>query len=109
MKNYFNLDDVQKIKRAAQIIRSLNHPARQDILSYIASKGEATVTEIYNNVNITGRNKKFVQSECSQQLTILKRENIIIGTRDGKYIHYSINKERVSNILSLCSEFLISK
>jgi DNA-binding transcriptional ArsR family regulator len=92
-------------KKTTKTIRSLNHPARQEIISYISSKGSVTVTEIYNNVVLTGRKKQnLVQSECSQLLAILKRENILIATRNGKFIYYSVNKERISKILSLCSE-----
>lgn len=106
-KNYFSSEDVQTLKKATKSIRSLNHPARQEIISYISSKGSATVTEIYNNVVITGRKKNtLVQSECSQLLAILKRENILIATRNGKFIYYSVNKERISKILSLCSEMI---
>jgi hypothetical protein len=105
MKNYFEPNEVETLKKTTKTVRSLNHPARQEIISYISSKGSVTVTEIYNNVVLTGRKKQnLVQSECSQLLAILKRENILIATRNGKFIYYSVNKERISKILSLCSE-----
>jgi DNA-binding transcriptional ArsR family regulator len=55
------------------------------------------VTDIYVALRIE-------QSVASQQLSILRKEGILITKRDGKNIYYSVNNERISNIMNLCEE-----
>jgi len=81
----------KKLHNASMILRAINHGLRQDIIKLIEKNGKMTVTEIYAKL-------KLEQSVASQQLAILRNAGILITERDGKYIHYTINFQRIENI-----------
>ncbi len=83
--NYHN------VKKAALILRALNHKLRQQILKIIADNKRLTVTELYVKLRLE-------QSVASQHLAVLRKTNIVITERDGKYIFYRINYPRISAI-----------
>jgi len=41
---------------------------------------------------------------ASQHLAILRRANVVKTERDGKFIYYSLNKERIAEIVALVEE-----
>jgi DNA-binding transcriptional ArsR family regulator len=58
-----------------------------------------TVTEIYIKLRIE-------QSIASQHLSILRRSGVVISKRTGKFIYYSLNKERLVEIGNLIKELV---
>ena len=85
------LVDLNKSKKAAMILRAVNHKLRQQIMNVITEKEKITVTDIYIKL-------RLVQSVCSQHLAILRRAKIVETERNGKSIFYRINKETISDI-----------
>lgn len=83
--NYHNL------KKAALVLRALNHKLRQQILTLIETEDKITVTEIYVRMRLE-------QSVASQHLAILRRAGIVSTTRDGKFIYYTVNYKRIDQI-----------
>jgi DNA-binding transcriptional ArsR family regulator len=83
--NYHNL------KKAALVLRALNHKLRQQILTLIETEKKITVTEIYVRLRLE-------QSVASQHLAILRRAGIVITQRDGKFIYYTVNYKRIEDI-----------
>lgn len=83
--NYHNL------KKAALVLRALNHKLRQQILNLIETEKKITVTEIYVRLRLE-------QSVASQHLAILRRAGIVITQRDGKFIYYTVNYKRIEEI-----------
>ncbi|MBU3714544.1 MAG: helix-turn-helix transcriptional regulator [Ferruginibacter sp.] len=83
--NYYNL------KKAALVLRSMNHKLRQQILALIETEKKITVTEIYVRMRLE-------QSVASQHLAILRRSGIVSTQRDGKFIYYTINYTRIAEI-----------
>jgi len=79
------------LKKAAMVLRALNHKLRQQILSLIESEKKITVTEIYVRMRLE-------QSVASQHLAILRRAGIVSTQRDGKFIYYTVNHKRVEEI-----------
>lgn len=79
------------LKKSAEILRALNHPMRKDMIQMMDEKGSITVTEIYEKL-------KIEQSVCSQQLAILRKSGIVKTSKDGKKVHYSVNKEKLAEI-----------
>jgi DNA-binding transcriptional ArsR family regulator len=79
------------LKKAALILRALNHKLRQQLLKLIDEKEKITVTEIYVNLRLE-------QSVVSQHLAILRRAGIVITKREGKFIYYSLNYKRIKEI-----------
>ncbi len=83
--NYHNL------KKAALVLRALNHKLRQQILNLIETEKKITVTEIYVRLRLE-------QSVASQHLAILRRAGIVTTQRDGKFIYYTVNYKRIDEI-----------
>jgi DNA-binding transcriptional ArsR family regulator len=80
--------NLETSKQAAKILRAINHPLRQQILSLIHTKGEVPVTEMYITLRIE-------QSVASMHLSILRGAGVVKTRRDGKTINYSINHEKL--------------
>lgn len=94
MQNLLTDEALLKIKRAAMVLRSLNHKLRQTIIHMILENPRITVTELYVRLRLD-------QSVASQHLAILRRQGIVKTERDGKFIHYTVNAERIEAIVSL--------
>lgn len=83
--------DFLRLKKAAMILRAINHKLRQQLLKLIDENQKITVTEIYVNLRLE-------QSVVSQHLAILRRAGIVITKREGKFIYYSLNYKRIKEV-----------
>ena len=79
------------IRKSSLILRALNHKLRQQIVQIIAQAEKITVTDLYIQLRIE-------QSVASQHLAILRKVDILTTQRNGKFIYYKINHQRVSVI-----------
>jgi len=84
--------DFLNLKKAAMILRALNHKLRQQIVKIIDENKKLTVTEIYIRLRLE-------QSVASQHLAILRRAGIVKTTRDGKFIFYTVNHDKIRQIM----------
>lgn len=91
--NYHNL------KKAALVLRALNHKLRQQILTLVETEKKITVTEIYVRMRLE-------QSVASQHLAILRRAGIVSTQRDGKFIYYTVNYKRIDEITTLVDDLV---
>jgi DNA-binding transcriptional ArsR family regulator len=87
------------IKKSALILRAVNHKLRQQILKMIDEKVKVTVTEIYISLRLE-------QSVASQHLAILRKAGFVDTTRDGKFIYYSVNRARFTDLIKFTSQLL---
>ena len=85
--------DYYNVKKAALILRALNHKLRQQLIKLIEEENKITVTEIYVRL-------KLEQSVASQHLAILRRAGIVSTSRDGKFIFYSVNYTRLAEVVN---------
>jgi DNA-binding transcriptional ArsR family regulator len=83
--------DYLSIKKAALVLRALNHKLRQQMIQLLEEQQRMTVTELYVQLRLE-------QSVASQHLAILRRAGIVKAERDGKFIFYRINEDRVRKI-----------
>ncbi len=83
--------EVLRIKKAALVLRAINHKLRQQILKLIDEQGKITVTELYVHLRLE-------QSVASQHLAILRKAGFVKTSRDGKYIYYTVNYERLDEL-----------
>src|SRR3954469_19967907 len=83
--------DVIQLKKAALILRAVNHKLRQQIMKLIHQNGKMTVTEIYVKLRLE-------QSVASQHLAILRKAGFVTTVRDGKFIYYSVNNQRLQEV-----------
>lgn len=90
------------IQKGALTLRAINHKLRQQILKLIDLKRTITVTEIYEKLRLE-------QSVASQHLAILRKSGFVLTTRNGKFIYYSINYDRVAQVQELCQDILKHK
>ena len=91
--------DVIQLKKAALILRAINHKLRQQIMKLIHQNGKMTVTEIYVKLRLE-------QSVASQHLAILRRAGIVKTEREGKFIYYALNHQRIAEINRCVVELL---
>lgn len=91
--------DYLKIKKAALVLRALNHKLRQLILKTIDEHKRITVTEIYVKLRLE-------QSVASQHLAILRKAEIVNTVREGKFIFYTINENRIAEINQFVKELV---
>jgi DNA-binding transcriptional ArsR family regulator len=84
--------DYAELRQAVLVLRAVNHKLRQRIIDLLEENESMTVTDIYIKLRIE-------QSVASQHLAILRKAEIVRTRRDGKYIHYFLNRPRLVEIL----------
>lgn len=87
------------IKKAALIIRAVNHPVRQKLLWTIHRDKKMRVTELH-------RNLKLVQPLVSQHIAALKAAGFLAEERQGRNILYSVNYERIKEVQDLAGKLV---
>lgn len=76
------------------ILRALNHELRQQIIYLLYKEGSLNVTDIFVSLRVE-------QSVASQHLAILRKADIVVRERKGKYIHYDVDRDRLKHINEL--------
>jgi len=89
----------EKLRDSSELLRALAHPLRIRILEFIDQNGSINVNKIYNTL-------KLEQSITSQHLRILRSVGLVYTKREGKYIHYSLNYDKIANTLGSIDNFL---
>lgn len=89
--------DYGVLRQAVLVLRAVNHKLRQDIIKLLEESTRLTVTEIYVKLRLE-------QSVASQHLAILRRAGVVITERNGKYIYYSLNHDRIDEISQLVEQ-----
>ena len=87
-----------KLNEASETLRALAHPLRLKILEFIDQHQTINVNKIYNTM-------KLEQSITSQHLRILRIAGIVLTNREGKFIHYSIDYDKISTVLKALNTF----
>jgi ArsR family transcriptional regulator len=82
-------NEMQQFK--ADFFKALSHPLRIGILELL-SEGEKSVNEMQTILNKEG-------SAVSQQLSVLRSKNIVVGTKDGKRVLYSLRDPMIVDLL----------
>lgn len=91
--------DYLNVKKASLVLRALNHKLRQQMIKLLDENKKMTVTDLYVQLRLE-------QSVASQHLAILRRVGIVKTTRDGKFIYYSVNNERLQQINQIVDDLL---
>lgn len=89
----------EKLQESSEILRALAHPLRMKILEFIDQNDIINVNKIYNTL-------KLEQSITSQHLRILRLAGIVLTERDGKFIHYSIDYDKLADSVVAINSFL---
>lgn len=89
--------DYAELRKAVLVLRAINHKLRQRIIDLLEENESMTVTDIYIKLRLE-------QSVASQHLAILRRAGVVRTERQGKFINYSIDKNRLAEISKLVEE-----
>jgi len=90
-----------KLDNSTELLRAIAHPLRLSIIEFIDKNGVINVNKIYNTLNLE-------QSITSQHLRILRNAEIVETRREGKYIYYTLNYEKISQVDEALSAYLTS-
>mgnify|MGYP000123369303 CR=1 FL=1 len=89
--------DYANLRKAVLVLRAVNHKLRQRIIDLLEESDSLTVTDIYIKLRLE-------QSVASQHLAILRRAGVVTTEREGKFIYYSLDKDRLAQISRLVEE-----
>lgn len=81
------------VETTARMLRCLGHPVRLRILDYLERRDEATVTEVYEALEIE-------QAVCSQHLNLMRDKGILARRKDGVNVYYRLGDPRALKVLS---------
>jgi ArsR family transcriptional regulator len=82
--------------RSASLLKVLGNPDRLILLCFL-TQGEYCVSEL---IEISG----IVQPTLSQQLAVLREEQLVSTRREGKQIYYSINESPALAVMQVLYE-----
>jgi len=85
------------LRKAVLVLRAVNHKLRQRVIDLLEEHATMTVTDIYIKLRVE-------QSVASQHLAILRRAGVVLTERQGKFIYYSLDKDRLNQISKLVEE-----
>jgi DNA-binding transcriptional ArsR family regulator len=75
-------DKNRQFNEEAEILKVLGHPIRLKIVAGLCSR-ECNVKHIWECLELP-------QATVSQHLALLKHKGVIVGTRDGTEVNYSV-------------------
>ena len=97
-KDDVKIDAIQ-LKKASLVFRAINHKLRQQIIKFINQNGKITVTQMYVKLRLE-------QSVPSQHLAILRKAGFVTTERDGKFIYYSVDHNRIAEVHKIAQDLL---
>ena len=77
--------------KSAEILKVMAHPIRLAIIDSLISKGQLSVTEIYQHLDIE-------QSVISYHLKNMRLVNLVVSQRKGTKIFYKVEHQEVIDI-----------
>jgi DNA-binding transcriptional ArsR family regulator len=89
--------DYAELRKAVLVLRAINHKLRQRMIDLLEENEKMTVTDIYIKLRLE-------QSVASQHLAILRRAGVVATERQGKFIFYALDKDRLAQISRLVEE-----
>jgi ArsR family transcriptional regulator len=89
----------EKLDDSTKILRAIAHPLRMKILHFIDKHQTINVNKIYNTL-------KLEQSITSQHLKVLRLSGLVTARKEGKYMHYSLNYNKIGQTINAIRNFL---
>jgi DNA-binding transcriptional ArsR family regulator len=82
----------------AEFFKALAHPARIRVLELL-SQGEQSVSQMLPQVGIES-------AHLSQQLSVLRRMNLVVARKEGSTVYYSLVSPKVAELLTVARQIL---
>ena len=89
--------DYSELRKAVLVLRAVNHKLRQRIVDLLEENDHMTVTDIYIKLRLE-------QSVASQHLAILRRAGVVATERQGEFLNYSLDRDRLEQISRMVEE-----
>jgi len=86
-----------ELRKIVLTLRAIGHDLRKKIIELLNEHESMNVTDIYVKLRIE-------QSVASQHLAILRRAGIVLTTRKGKFIYYTLNQKRLEEVSELVDQ-----
>ncbi len=86
-----------ELRKVVLVLRAIGHDLRKNIVTLLLEHEQMNVTDIYVKLRIE-------QSVASQHLAILRNAGVVITTRNGKFINYTLDKKKLEDISVLVNE-----
>ena len=93
--------DNKKQKPFLEPLKALSDNTRLDIVLFIAS-GEKCVCDIFKHLNLP-------QNLISHHLAVLRKNELIINRKEGKWVHYSLNRKNFEKIQKSLEKIIKTK
>lgn len=87
----------ESVNNAVAILKAVGHPLRFQIVDLLARQPARSVTELCDALDTK-------QPIISQQLSILRRGEVVHGRRNGNRVLYSLKSHRVGEIVRVLTE-----
>jgi ArsR family transcriptional regulator len=82
----------------AEFFKALAHPARVRVLELLSER-EHSVSEMLPEVGIEA-------AHLSQQLSVLRKMNLVVTRREGSTVYYSLVSPQVAELLAVARKIL---
>ncbi|MGY0230687.1 ArsR/SmtB family transcription factor [Longispora urticae] len=82
----------------AEFFKTLAHPARIRVLELLAEREQA-VSEMLPQVGIE-------PAHLSQQLSVLRKMNLVVSRREGSTVYYALVSPQVAELLTIARRIL---
>lgn len=83
------------------VLKALSDQTRMKIIELLLERGyKMCVNALAGQLDIT-------QSAVSQHLRILRQAGLVESDRNGYYVHYSVNKDRIEMIKEMLGNLLV--
>ncbi len=87
-----------ELHTASLLLRAITHPLRLKMIAFIDKNKVVHVNKIYTSLSLD-------QSIASQQLNILRAAQLVKTKREGKFIYYSVNYDKIKKINALIEKY----
>ena len=91
--------DYSELRKGVLVLRSVNHKLRQAIIDLLEEQDQMSVTDLFIRLRLE-------QSVASQHLAILRKSGVVDTVRNGKFIFYSLNRDRLRQIAQMVDDIL---
>lgn len=81
-----------KATEVSEILKTMAHPERLMVLCQLV-EGEVGVTQLQSSTSLS-------QSAFSQQLSVLKKNNLVKVRKESQQVFYSLSDDRVKALIS---------
>ena len=87
------------LESSVHLLRAITHPLRMRIIKFIHLNKEVHVNKIFLGLDIE-------QSIASQHLKILRVEDLVLTSKKGTFIFYSLNYKKLETVIGSVQGFL---